>query len=43
MLDKNKTLPSAAELAANCKVRFPDESAEYRRARTAQLAEEIEL
>jgi predicted dithiol-disulfide oxidoreductase (DUF899 family) len=43
MLDKNKTLPSAAELAANCKVRFPNESAAYRRARTALLAEEIEL
>jgi predicted dithiol-disulfide oxidoreductase (DUF899 family) len=30
-------------LAANCKVRFPNESAEYRRARTALLAAEIEL
>ena len=27
----------------NCKVRYPNESAEYRRARTALLAEEIEL
>ena len=30
-------------LAENCKVRIPNESAEYRRARTALLAEEIEL
>jgi len=43
MLDKLKDLTSAGELAANCKVRFPNESAEYRRARTALLAEEIEL
>lgn len=43
MLDKNKPLPSARELAENCKVRIPNESAEYRRARTALLAEEIEL
>ncbi|MDO9412143.1 MAG: DUF899 family protein [Pseudolabrys sp.] len=43
MLEKVSTLPSATELAANCKVRFPNESAEYRRARTALLAEEIEL
>ena len=30
-------------LAENCTVRIPNESAEYRRARTALLAEEIEL
>ena len=43
MLDKATTLTSAKELADNCKVRFPGESAEYRRARTALLAEEIAL
>jgi predicted dithiol-disulfide oxidoreductase (DUF899 family) len=43
MLDKRRTLTSAKELAANCKVRFPNESTAYRRARTALLAEEIEL
>jgi predicted dithiol-disulfide oxidoreductase (DUF899 family) len=43
MLEKVSKLKSASELAANCKVRFPNESAEYRRARTALLAEEIEL
>lgn len=43
MLDKHTTLTSAKELAENCKVRFPNESAEYRKARTALLAEEIEL
>jgi predicted dithiol-disulfide oxidoreductase (DUF899 family) len=43
MLEKTKTLKSAKELAANCKVRYPNESAAYRRARTALLAEEIEL
>ena len=43
MLEKVSSLKSAAELAANCKVRFPNESAAYRRARTALLAEEIEL
>ena len=43
MLDTNKPLPSAAELASACKVRFPGESDEYRSARTALLAEEIEL
>ena len=36
-------LPSAAELARNNPVRIPNESAEYRAARTALLAEEIEL
>jgi predicted dithiol-disulfide oxidoreductase (DUF899 family) len=43
MLDKAKILTSAKELAENCEVSFPNESAEYRRARTALLAEEIEL
>ena len=43
MLDKHTTLPSAQELADNCNVRIPNESAEYRKARTALLAEEIEL
>jgi predicted dithiol-disulfide oxidoreductase (DUF899 family) len=43
MLEKSKALTPAKDLADNCKVRFPNESAEYRRARTALLAEEIEL
>jgi predicted dithiol-disulfide oxidoreductase (DUF899 family) len=43
MPDTRETLAPAKTLAANCKVRFPNESAEYRRARTALLAEEIEL
>jgi len=43
MLDSNKPLPSARTLADNCKVRIPGESAGYRAARTALLAEEIEL
>jgi predicted dithiol-disulfide oxidoreductase (DUF899 family) len=43
MLDKNQTLKPASELEANCKVRILNENAEYRRARTALLAEEIEL
>ncbi|KQY97922.1 hypothetical protein ASD45_18175 [Pseudolabrys sp. Root1462] len=43
MLDTNKALPSAQALAGNCKVRIPGESAAYRKARTALLAEEIEL
>lgn len=42
MLDK-RTPKSAKELAENCKVRFPNESAAYRKARTELLAEEIEL
>lgn len=37
------TLVPAAELAKNNGVRFPGESAEYRQARDALLAEEIEL
>ena len=36
-------LRPAAELARNSPIRFPNESPEYRRARTALLAEEIEL
>lgn len=43
MLDKPKTLTPAKQLAENCKVRFPNESAGYRKARTELLAEEIEL
>lgn len=43
MLDINKTLPSARSLAENCDVRIKGESADYRKARTALLAEEIEL
>lgn len=40
---KTATLVSASELAQRGPVRFPNESAEYRAARTALLAEEIEL
>jgi predicted dithiol-disulfide oxidoreductase (DUF899 family) len=40
---KTSELRSAAELAQNSPVRFPNESAAYRRARTALLAEEIML
>ena len=43
MLDKNTTLTPARQLADNCTVRYPNESDNYRRARTALLAEEIEL
>src|SRR3979409_1353868 len=39
----SSTLKSAADLAQAGDVRFPNESDEYRRARTALLAEEIEL
>ena len=39
----NSTLKPAAELARASGMRFPNESAEYRRAREALLAEEIEL
>jgi predicted dithiol-disulfide oxidoreductase (DUF899 family) len=39
----DSTLKPAAELARASGVRFPNESAEYRRAREALLAEEIEL
>ena len=37
------SLVPAAELARRGPVRFPNESGEYRAARTALLAEEIEL
>ena len=40
---KTETLTPAAELARDNPVRIPNESAEYRAARTALLAEEIEL
>lgn len=40
---KTETLTPAAELAARSPVRFPNESAEYRAARTDLLREEIEL
>ena len=43
MLERATTPTSAKELADNCKVRFPNENAAYRSARTALLAEEIEL
>jgi predicted dithiol-disulfide oxidoreductase (DUF899 family) len=39
----DSTLKPAAELARACAMRFPNESAEYRRAREALLTEEIEL
>src|ERR1700681_4711274 len=39
----SSTLKPAAELARASAVRFPNESAEYRRARQALLIEEIEL
>src|SRR6202163_551434 len=39
----SSALKPAAELAQASDVRFPNESAEYRRAREALLAEEIEL
>ena len=42
-MDKTESLTPAATLARNTPVRFPNESAEYRAARTALLAEEIEL
>ena len=42
MTDRPSLIP-AAELAARNKTRMPNESAEYRQARTALLAEEIEL
>ena len=40
---KIETLVPAAEMARDNPIRFPNESAEYRAARTALLAEEIEL
>ena len=42
-MNTRHTLPSATELALKNGVRFPNESADYRRARNALLAEEIEL
>jgi predicted dithiol-disulfide oxidoreductase (DUF899 family) len=39
----NKVLTPATELATKSKMRFPNESEEYRRARQGLLAEEIEL
>jgi predicted dithiol-disulfide oxidoreductase (DUF899 family) len=39
----DRTLRPAEELAATNRARFPNESAEYRQARNALLAEEIEL
>ena len=40
---RNTVLAPASELARKNGVRFPNESEEYRRARSALLAEEIEL
>lgn len=40
---RTEGLTPAAELAARSPVRFPNESADYRAARTALLAEELEL
>lgn len=42
-MSATQPLKPARELAANNGVRFPNESADYRRARDALLAEEIEL
>ena len=42
-MPENTPLMPAAELAAKSKLRFPNESPEYRRARQALLAEEIEV
>jgi len=42
-MTEQKILQPAAELAARNNVRYPNESADYRRARNALLAEEIEL
>ena len=39
---KTESLTTAAELARDNPVRMPNESAEYRAARTALLAEEID-
>jgi len=43
MAETKTALKAAAELAASAGKPYPSESAEYRRARTALLAEEIEL
>jgi predicted dithiol-disulfide oxidoreductase (DUF899 family) len=40
---RTDSLTPSAELAARSPIRFPNESAEYRAARTALLAEELEL
>lgn len=40
---RNETLTPSDQLARETPIRFPNESAEYRSARTALLAEEIEL
>lgn len=42
-MSNNQTLASATELAAKNDKHYPNESAEYRRARQSLLAEEIEL
>jgi predicted dithiol-disulfide oxidoreductase (DUF899 family) len=42
-MSQTTILPAATELAAKSAVNFPNESDAYRRARTALLAEEIEL
>jgi predicted dithiol-disulfide oxidoreductase (DUF899 family) len=42
-MDGSTILTPAAELAAKSQMQFPNESAEYRRARQALLVEEIEL
>ena len=41
-MSRSTTLKSAAELARAAGMRFPNESAEYRRAREALLIEEID-
>jgi predicted dithiol-disulfide oxidoreductase (DUF899 family) len=43
MATVTEDLPTANDLAARSRNRYPNESADYRRARTALLAEEIEL
>jgi predicted dithiol-disulfide oxidoreductase (DUF899 family) len=42
-MTETQTLASAEQLAGTNKARYPNESAEYRKARNALLAEEIEL
>ena len=42
-MTENERLVPAVDLAIRNEIRFPNESAEYRRTRTALLAEEIEL
>ena len=42
-MSDTRTLIPAKTLAANSSIRFPNETPEYRRARTALLAEEVEL